>query len=130
MFTSTVTFDPLVVYLALFLIFAYGVLCVLSVVIFLKKGRKSIFLLLALAFLVMMGVQLGSFYFEPVLDWFYYYLIIKFSFLEYSLDYMHYAQQEAWLLFQFLQFLAIAVFGLAMILAGKISGALIKEGSK
>ena len=130
MFWSTALFDPLVVYLALFMILVYAVLCVLSVVIFFKKGRKVLFLLFAVSFVILAVVGLGSFYFEPVLDWSYYYLVVNWHWLKYSLDYMINAQQEVWLVFQSFHFPAIAVFGLAMILAGKRRGELVKEGDK
>ncbi len=129
MFGSIVLFDPLVVYLALSVIFLYAVLCVLSVVLFFQKGRNVLFLLFAVSFLILMVVGLGSFYFEPVLDWSYYYLVVNFDWLKSSLDYMYNAQQEVWLVFQSFHFLAIAGFGLAMILAGK-RRELVKEGDK
>ncbi len=118
MFAPNVLFDPIVVYLGLFIIFAYAVLVISSVVIFYKRGRRVLFLLFAVAFLVLMVVKIGSFYFEPVLNWSYYYLVINFNWLKFSLDYLYNAQQEVWLVFQSFNFLAIIVFGLAMILAG------------
>nr|MDO8079817.1 hypothetical protein [Candidatus Freyarchaeota archaeon] len=126
----TVLFDPLLFYLSLSMIVAYAALCGLSVAIFFRR-RRRLLLLLACAFLILMVVEIGSFYFEPpTLDWSYYYLVANFGWLKFSLDYMKFAQQEFWLIFQSLNFLAIAVFGVAMLLAGKNRGELSKEGKK
>ncbi|MHA1207939.1 MAG: hypothetical protein ACTSRF_01670 [Candidatus Freyarchaeota archaeon] len=78
----------------------------------------------------MMIVELGSFYFEPMLGWLYYYLVWRFEWLRFSLDYMYNAQLEVWLILQSLHFLVITVFGLAMILAGRVGGKQSKEGEK
>ena len=126
----TVLFDPLLFYLSLSMIVAYAVLCGLSVAKFFRR-RRRMFLLLAGSFLILMVVELGSFYFEPpALDWSYYYLVANFAWLKFSLDYMKFAQQELWLIFQSFNFLAITVFGVTMILAGKNSGERIKEVKK
>ena len=126
----TALFDPLMFYLSLSLIIAYAVLSGLSVAVFAKR-RKRMLLALAAAFLILMVVQLGSFYFEPpTINWSYYYLVANFNWLQLSLDYMNFAQQELWLIFQSLQFLAITVFGVAMILASGSRSELSKEEKK
>jgi hypothetical protein len=115
----TTLFDPLLFYLSLSLIIAYAVLSGLSVAIFAKR-RKRMFLALAAAFLILMVVELGAFYFvPPTLNWSYYYLIANFNWLQLGLEYINFAQQELWLVFQSLHFLAITAFGVAMILAGR-----------
>jgi len=129
-FASTFLSDPLVVSLRWLIILAYGVLCGLSLTVFFKKGRKTLFLFLAAAFSILMIVELGSFYFEPMLGWLYYYLVWRFEWLRFSLDYMYNAQLEVWLILQSLHFLVITVFGLAMILAGRVGGKQSKEGEK
>jgi hypothetical protein len=102
----------------------------LSVAVFAKR-RKRMLLALAAAFLILIVVELGSFYFEPpTINWLYYYLVANFSWTQLSLEYMNFAQQELWLIFQSLQFLAITVFGVAMILAGGGRRELSKEEKK
>jgi len=129
-FASTFLSDPLVISLRWLIILAYGVLCGLSLTVFFKKERKTLFLFLAAAFSILMIVELGSFYFEPMLGWLYYYLVRRFEWLRFSLNYMYNAQLEVWLILQSLHFLVITVFGLAMILAGWVGGKHSKEGKK
>ncbi|MEM3594609.1 MAG: hypothetical protein QXS27_07750 [Candidatus Jordarchaeaceae archaeon] len=127
---SVATLEPLAMYLGLIAIVGYAILCGCSIVFYYRKKRGALFVFLALSFLVLMMVEIGSLYFEPVLDISYYYLVDVYDWLKFGLDYMFYAQQEMWLIFQSFHFIAIAFFGLAMIFASRSRGELVKEGSK